>query len=427
MAYNRNDISQSLTGYLRWAIMVFGAGLAMLGCKPKPLDNPTAFKGEIDLAQWDFAQHGPVALQGQWEFYWHSLIEPGHFGQRQLTTKQYIEVPGLWNDHLLKTNETIGIGYGTYRLKVNNPGPYIDIALEIPSTYCSYRMWVDGILIAENGTVATKKAKNKGLWLPLTKAVALEQGQTQVEIVWQIANFKHSLGGPPDPILIGTTNDLFAKRNAAVTASMLLLGGCAAMAMFFFAFYFLFNRDKASLYFSITCFTWAIRPLFSNLYLLHFFAPGLNWQWATKIEYFTVYAVTLYGLLFIVQVFGKDSDKYVVKYLMIIVYIFAAITLVTPVYIFSYLLLPFQVFALLILCYIFSLIFKAVSENRREALLSALSVLFAILMFIYEILALQHLLPYNAILMGIGYFAVFLFNSLTLGYRYTKAVRPAEG
>ena len=404
--------------FLLWALLLLAQG-----CHQKIKQAPVAQNGEIDLSGWNFDTDGAVALSGEWEFYWLTFVNPGYFKNLSEREKQYFPVPSIWNNHKLKIDGNLGKGYATYRLKVNDIGNHQGMALQIPAIYSSYKLWVNGILLAENGQLSDNEKDNKGLWLPVTEAFALELGKNNVEIIWQIANYKHKLGGIGEPIILHTIKPSFAQRNAAVTASMILVGGCFTMALFFFVFFFFFKRDLATLYFASICFTWAVRPMFSNLYLIHFFFPGLSWQWATKIEYYTVYATVYCGLLFIVKTFGKERDKYVVNYLLIVVYIFATITLATPTTIFSHLLLPFQVFSILVICYVMSLVIKAIKDKRQEAWLSVVGVFLAVAMFAYEIFATRGILTYDAIFISVGYLIVFLLNSLVLGYRYTKSRR----
>ena len=40
------------------------------------IDPPQAKNAILDLSHWDLGKNGPVALNGQWEFFWHQLITP---------------------------------------------------------------------------------------------------------------------------------------------------------------------------------------------------------------------------------------------------------------------------------------------------------------------------------------------------------------
>ncbi|QQK81640.1 hypothetical protein HUG20_18105 [Salicibibacter cibi] len=40
---------------------------------------PIAKQGHLSFDQWNFQQNGLTNLDGEWEFYWEQLLEPGDF------------------------------------------------------------------------------------------------------------------------------------------------------------------------------------------------------------------------------------------------------------------------------------------------------------------------------------------------------------
>jgi hypothetical protein len=72
-------------------------------------ERPQAVQGTLDLRAWNFAQQGPVPLNGEWEFYWQRHLEPSDFAQPSPPVRTgFIDVPGIWNGYTVK-----GIGEGT--------------------------------------------------------------------------------------------------------------------------------------------------------------------------------------------------------------------------------------------------------------------------------------------------------------------------
>ena len=68
-----------------------------------------AQKGFVDLSVNDIGTQ-VVDLNGQWEFYWEQLIQPGQFESRPPT---FGEVPVFWKHYDQGYDK---FGYGTYRL-----------------------------------------------------------------------------------------------------------------------------------------------------------------------------------------------------------------------------------------------------------------------------------------------------------------------
>ena len=50
-------------------------------------------QGTLDLRDWDVASNQVVPLDGQWEFYWNQLLEPG---AKPVSEPTFIQVPGFW-------------------------------------------------------------------------------------------------------------------------------------------------------------------------------------------------------------------------------------------------------------------------------------------------------------------------------------------
>jgi len=71
-------------------ILIFNA------CKQNITDTtaPVAVNGVLDLRTWDFERKGPTTLSGNWEFYWHSLLQSNDFTtENPHVASGFIEVP----------------------------------------------------------------------------------------------------------------------------------------------------------------------------------------------------------------------------------------------------------------------------------------------------------------------------------------------
>jgi hypothetical protein len=66
------------------------------GCARNHKDRPVARNGALDRAGWDVARDGPVALDGQWEFYWDRLLAPEAFrpGVTPPEQSDFLNLPG---------------------------------------------------------------------------------------------------------------------------------------------------------------------------------------------------------------------------------------------------------------------------------------------------------------------------------------------
>ncbi len=59
-----------------------------------------AKNGVLDLKTWNIQTRGPVALEGEWAFYWNQLLIPSDFEKDlQPQISAYVPVPKYWNDY----------------------------------------------------------------------------------------------------------------------------------------------------------------------------------------------------------------------------------------------------------------------------------------------------------------------------------------
>lgn len=93
--------------------------LLTAACSVEP-DDRKAEKGFLDLSDYDLER--PVALNGEWEFYWRELIDPSEF-PLDITEENrfYHEFPQTWNSRKINNESTGSYGYATFRLRIKLP------------------------------------------------------------------------------------------------------------------------------------------------------------------------------------------------------------------------------------------------------------------------------------------------------------------
>lgn len=124
------------------------------------LSQPQAIEGVLDLRQWDFAQAGPINLDGEWKFYWQQSLTNGEIaGTTPPRMTGYISVPGSWRGYKVNGQPLSGDGYATYRLTILiNPAtlPEEFLALKMPvPVNTAHRLYVDGQLLGSAGQVGS--------------------------------------------------------------------------------------------------------------------------------------------------------------------------------------------------------------------------------------------------------------------------------
>jgi len=378
-------------------------------------NNPAAQLGLLDLSNWDIETDGMIPLNGSWKFYWNELYNPADYAADDSSSIEYFTLPKLWNNHIVKGEKISSNGYATFQLTVTGNFNGKNLALTLPDMYSSYNLWIDGKLIAHNGVPGTDKESTIPQWIPYTKTFNVQRDT--ISILLNISNFHHKKGGIKDAIWLGTADQLLAERQTNVSANLIQIVGLLLLfALSMFA-YFHYKRNKIFIFFSLFSLTWAIRGLFTNMYLMNFWFPEFSWTLGTKTEYLTLYITLLLGVQIVGKMYAEHANK-LARYISHLVNgIFILITLFAPTKLFSQLLNTYFIFAGLFMAYIVIVIMNALINDKRGAGYLSLSILVVIFLFFYDLFSFQQLIPRNPYIISFGYLIMYYINGLGIWYR----------
>jgi hypothetical protein len=380
--------------------------------------QPLISRGQLDGRAWDFNQSGPLKLDGQWNFYWQKLLLPG---QAIEPSGDYFQFPGVWNGKSSLMHQLDGHGFATYSARILTNPAYDMLSLELPDVYSNYYLWANGQLVASNGEVGTSRAESVPQWLP--KTVVIRSSDT-LDLVLQVSNFYHRRGGSNDHIYIGTPEQLYEKRESAVITNIILFSGLGLIGCFFVILFLFFRKDKAALYFAAICLTWAVRAVFTNLYLFINWFPSLDWELAVKIEYLTLYLTMMWSLMFVGELFQQDTNP-ITKYgLLIVNFIFILFTVASPAVTYTSMLSFYMIVAWVILGYVAFVVIKAIVYERAGAWFSAGSIILGVVMFSYDMLTFQGIWDFSPLLFNIGYLAIFFLNATAFAHQLSRTIKP---
>jgi hypothetical protein len=371
--------------------------------------QPTIEKGTIDLSKWDFQHQGTVRLDGQWGFYWQELLVPS---QGSFKPTKFQQFPALWDE---------GQGFATYTADVIISHDITTLSMDLPDLYTSYQLWVNGVEVANNGEVGTSRKETSPQWLP--KTIVFPATDT-LHIMMQIANFHHMRGGANDHIYLGLPDQLYQKRESAVITNIILFSGLGLIGCFFVILFLFFRKEKAALYFAAICITWALRAVFTNLYLFGNWFPGIDWELMVKIEYLTLYLTMMWSLLYVGKLFSQDVNALLKYGLIVLNSVFILFTIATPAITFTNLLPAYKFVAWLILAYVTFIVIKAIVYDRAGAWFSAISIILGVLMFSYDMLTYEGFINFSPLLFNVGYLAIFLLNATAFAYHLSRSVNP---
>lgn len=375
--------------------------------------SPFAKNGVLDLRKEQFADNVPI--DGEWLFYWNKLLLPSEIaGKRSHLTF----FPELWNNMGLPA-----FGYATYQITIllpKNPAP---LRISMPDLYSAYRLFANGVEVADNGKVSTSAKGFVPHWQ--YRAFNVPAGTDTLKLVLQVANFVHSKGGIKKSLMIGHKDAMELYREQ-VTAVDLLLTGCLLMGgLFFLGLYLLGSRDKAILMFSVYALVFGYRMIGSDNYILHTIFPNLDWYLTVRLEYMTLFAgIGLFGL-YTKRLYPEEGEDLILYTISGACFLFTGAALFTPPIFFTSLINPFLLVMAFCLAYVPFIYLKAYRKKRPGSIYALWSILALTTVFGISLFHYWGLIPQMQLLSFIGYIGFFFLQSLVLSHRVAFVLKKA--
>lgn len=380
-------------------------------------------EGQLDLRNWDAQDDEVLLLDGDWEFYpSHLLMDPERQSITDAYPKKLVQVPGKWNEDF-QDGESTPYGYGSYRLRLHvNPDKNINYSLYVPSVRSASELYVNGRLIAESGQVGKTEDEYKAKNLPYSTSFTPDENGV-IEIVIQVANFKDvRRSGIIRSVKFGSEATLSKERSLSlslqlVTSIIFLIHSIYALIL-----YFLGNREKKLVYFSLLLFSITFMNLISNDEKIFHLLFDVGYEWDFRIAN----ALIPIACLALLQSMGQRS----LPYWGVMNPVYSSITIGLSIV--TLFLSPSQIITLFPVYYLLAglaiasaviTIFKKIYRNISENLLLLLSLIAAAHHFVWVIywrevgVSAVHY-PFDLII-SIGCFATIWFKDYFTMYAET--------
>jgi adenylate cyclase len=387
------------------------------------VETQLAEKGHLNLASTKFPEDEVSNLNGEWEFYWMQLLSPDESAIEWSETTSYINIPGTWNNKSESGEQYTAHGYATLRLKITLPEEDHIYALYIPPMLTAYKLWVNGTLLAQNGSVGTEAAKSVPDYHTNIKLFTAHTRET--EIICQISNFHYRKGGMWSPIRIGEPKPILHLRDTNTAIALFLCGAFIIMALYHLGIYYFRNQELSSLLFAIFCLTFTIRIITTGDVLLSYFIQGINWSLLIKLELFPLFFGGPIFLQFFKSLFPDEMGNFIRRIIIGSALTAGLFIIVLPVVYANYLVPVLEVIVLLGMLYISICLVNAIRHHRPGAhyVLIAFVIFFATgindILFALELIQTSYLLP-------IGLFIFILAESFLLAKNIARSYTNVE-
>ncbi|WP_341299287.1 ATP-binding protein [Lysinibacillus sp. FSL H8-0500] len=245
-----------------------------------------ADKGQLDVRDFHF-QDSTLTLDGEWLFYpsqW--LMEQ----EQQSNQSTYLHVPGGWDK--VVQEERNPYGYGSYRLHILvNPEETTTYSIRVPSIRSASEVYVNGRLLAKSGKLGENRTETVAENVPFTASFDV-QGQSEIEIVIQVANFQDPrMGGIVRSIKFGHEDVIYRETLLSITMQLLVAVVLLIHAGYAIILYLVGSKDKRLLYFSLLMVSTMFYYLLSNDDKLLTFWFSINYEWSFILVHLTAIGI----------------------------------------------------------------------------------------------------------------------------------------
>ena len=277
--------------------------------------------------------------------------------------ERWIRLPVSWNGLDTDEGRAGGFGHATYRLKVLLDEPNEDLAVRLPFIRTAYKLWVNGKLKAQVGQVGDSEGTSSPQYFP--QIVYLKHTGDTLDIVLQVSNYDHRLGGPWQTLELGEASRLTSYLQRKAGVEMALAGGLLAMGMHHIGLFLCGARREGRFY-------WVCLFVCRHPYVIRRTRPGvsifpeLSWQWAMRIEYLCFYLGMPSAVLFSYTLYPQEMSRRWVQALARTGFLFAVLLFLLPMYWMTRLTVLFQLITIIAGAYVIFSIFRAIRRGRTE-------------------------------------------------------------
>ncbi len=314
-----------------------------------------ATKGKVTIPESKWQDY-VFGLYGQWEFYWNKLLTPEQIDS--VSPDAYVDVPNTWTKYTINGRQLPKFGYATYHIQIDLPPDVHEIGLCFHGVFNSYRLWVNGKFIDENGKVGTSKQNTRPTWVP--KTYYLHINQNKVDLVIQVSNFQHFKGGIVRQVVIGAPAliEKFDILNVGIEAG--LMGSLLIFALFFLFVYYYRKNDLGAIYFVVTLIGQALATGLDGEYIIYRLMPNMSWYFGLHLLWFIYFYRTITFVHYMYQLVPREFNIKVLVGFTGLGTIFMLYTVFMPVSQFKIALLGYIAIAFMSIFYIIYILFRAI-------------------------------------------------------------------
>ncbi|NCB75036.1 MAG: hypothetical protein EOM51_09890 [Clostridia bacterium] len=374
---------------------------------------PKAENGVVDLSGWDFEKQGTVSLSGNWAFYWNEFADPEDYAAPDL----YAKVPDVWNNYEIDGEKLPGYGYATYILRIEGVQGQ-NLSMRAPPCSTAYELYIDGRLLAKNGTVSSTSEGFVPEYEPENVTITTESDSFTITLI--ISNYVYARGGAWYSPVLGTSSQIEKLDRYITQTNWFLLGSFITISLLCFCIFILTKRNVSILLFAVLALVTALRTTVYGAYILSSIVP---YRLVVIADYLTLIWMPSLIVLFILSLSDEEKFKKLMPVVSPAVGILTIFVAAAPINVFTQTTIFIEIYAVAIPLY--GLYYLLKSKSRLKAAIT-LGVLALLTSAVFDVLYQNCILVGVSELSPIGFFIMLCTWGIVLAKDYTDLNEHAK-
>lgn len=381
---------------------------------------PQAKDAVLDLRSHSFTRDGSVRLAGEWRMYWNQLHQtvPDH------KEHQLIPLPGLWNGYIWQGEELGSDGFATFHLKVLLPPEELLLSVEVPYMYTAYRMYIDSVLVSENGVVGQSPSSHTAQFHPKLASFQTSR-RGEIDVIIQVSNFADRKGGIWEVPMISTTEQIVTGHAKSLALEFFVIGALTLFGFYQIGLYFMHKEDKSSLYFGIFCLIRSVYSLFLGSVFIQTLLPSLSWDWIVKFEYMAMIVMPVIFFLFLAALFPGYVKNWLIRLFVGLTLLGCLFILLTTKKTFGLLLDVILVQIIVLAIFGIKILIQAMKDQKRGSSNAFYGVLVFLIFIFNDVLFAREIINTGNYL-SFGLLIFVGIQSLNIAYIFSKAFEDVK-
>ena len=275
-------------------------------------------------------------------------------------------------------------GYASYAMKIRGFEPEKVYAIHFTRTSSAFTVYLNGNLFYTSGTPGKNFKEEIFDWHADTVILPLTN-ETEATFVIHLSNFHDRNPGLETPFLFGLYTTLQTKKAADKLISSAVFSILLSMATFFISLFLFYRKETTAGLFGLLCYSFAVRTLCYNDFLLRSFFPDVSTIVMYRLGYLTFPLCAAFTFLFILNLFIKKPSK-IFYILTIPLLLYGLMTVIAPIPIFVGILLVIQLYILFLAVISCAVVAYALIKRKPFALTFLISFLLFISAAIFDAL-----------------------------------------